>query len=604
VESAANGEFLIQPVSALLVGVGGAVRPPALGDLVFHSRGAARELSAAPPLVGYEGGTMTMALYKRARFLTIPLSLLLGWTAPAQGPAQSQGKGTFSFSPIVLPGQPSPDGGAFFSCSDCDAFVVGSRAFNTRQEVGFNAETDAPPCLFGDFLVSATKTVWLAGQCSRAPSGNAGLLSHVNLNERGDAAVLTGPIDSENFIDPTILLYSGGQISVAAKNGDPTTGGRTEIGPLSKKHIFSEPFVNNNDEVSFWGSTVDAGGMEHFGIFSASGGKSRVVASDGDRAPVLGTFNFFIFPSFSAINNDSGEILFEGKIFPDQPGPELFGLFLSTPDGIRKIVASGDALAGGYTVLPGSSPAGMLNNNDHVAFCTILDNPSVSDSGIFLYSSGAFQKVVAQGDPSPIGGKFATFLDPSLDEMVDGGIHRPQLNSRDQVVFKAKAGTKGKTPALFMASPTAILKIVAVGDVLPNGETIGEINTYSLNEIGQVAFVAYRRPGEIGPLGLWVASPVGPSIRTARLKLRNGSPALIVNGSGFITNDSVIEINGAALGNTDYPTDFQENGGTTTRIVSSDPAILDLVSPGSTVRVTVRNQLTGGLVSGAFALTR
>jgi hypothetical protein len=545
-----------------------------------------------------------MVFYRQARFLTIPLTLLLGWTAPAQRPAQNQGKGPFSFSPIVLPGQPSPDGGAFFSCVDCDAFVVGSRAFNTREEVGFNAETDSP-CLFGDFLVSSAKRVWLAGFCPQAPSGKVGFLSNVNVNERGDAVVLTGPIDSENFIDPTILLYSGGQISVAAKNGDPTTGGRMDIGPLSKKTIFSEPFVNNNDEVSFWGSTVDASGMEHFGVFSASGGKVRVVASDGDRSPVAGTFIFFIFPSFDAMNNDSGEILFQAAIFQDVPtGPEPFGLFLSTPDGFRKIVVSGDELASGYNVLPGGSPAGSLNNNGDVAFCTELDNPGVSDSGIFLYSGGVIRKIAVQGDASPIGGKFATFLDASLAEMVRGGIQRPELNSSDQVVFKAKSGPKGKTPALFMASPTAILKIVAVGDILPSGETIGEIITYSLNEAGQVAFVAYRRPGELGPLGLWVASPVAPTIRKAKLKVKEGGPILMVNGSGFITNDSVIEINGAALGNTDYPTDFQENGGTTTRIVSSDPAILDLVSPGSTVRVTVRNRLTGGLVSGAFALTR
>jgi hypothetical protein len=540
-----------------------------------------------------------MVFYRRARFLTIPLTLLLGWTAPAE----SQGKGPFSFTPIVFPGQPSPDGGAFFSCSDCDGRVFGSRAFNSQGEIGLNAETDSP-CLIGDFLLSGTRSVFLVGICPHAPGG-PNIVGNVNLNERGDAVALTGPIDSENFINPTILLYSGGQISVAAKNGDPTTGGRTDIGPLSKKHIFSEPFVNSNDEVSFWGSTLDDNGMEHFGVFSASGGKVRVVASDGDRSPVAGTFIFFIFPSFDAINNDSGEILFQAGVFQDVlSGPEPFGLFLSTPDGMRKIVVSGDQIAGGYTVFPASAPAGMLNNNGDVAFCADLDNPGVTDSGLFLYSGGVIRKIVAQGDPSPIGGKFATFLDVSLNEMVRSGIQRPELNSSDQVVFKAKSGPKGRTPALFMASPTAILKIVAVGDVLPNGETIGEINTYSLNEIGQVAFVAYRRPGEIGPLGLWVASPVGPSIRTARLKLRNGSPALIVNGSGFITNDSVIEINGVALGNTDYPTDFQENGGTTTRIVSSDPAILDLVSPGSTVRVTVRNQLTGGLVSSAFALTR
>jgi hypothetical protein len=527
-------------------------------------------------------GTM-MLLYRQTKFLTIPLALFLG-----AGPAQIQNKGPFSFSPIVLPGQPSPDGGAFFSCSDCNAFVAGSRAFNMQEDVGFNAETDSPPCIFGDFLVSSTKSVWLAGQCARAPSGGSGLLANVNLNERGDAAVLIGPIDSENFIDPTILLYSGGQISVAAKSGDPTTGGRTEIGPLSKKHVFSEPFVNNNDEVSFWGSTVDASGMEHFGVFSASGGQVRVVASDGDRSPVAGTFIFFISPSFDAMNNDSGEILFQAAIFQDViTGPEPGGLFLSAPNGVRKIVVSGDDLANGYTVLPGSLPAGMLNNNGEVAFCADLDNPGVTDSGVFLYSGGAIRKIVAQGDPSPIGGKFATFLDASLNEMVRSGIQRPELNSSDQVVFKAKSGPKGETPALFMASPTAMLKIVAVGDILPNGETIGEINTYSLNEAGQVAFVAYRKEGELGPLGLWVASPVAPSIRKAKLKMKSDGPALMVNGSGFITNDSVIEISGVALNVTDYPSDFQENGGTTTRIVSTDPRIQELVPPGSTVQVTV-----------------
>ena len=113
---------------------------------------------------------MRIALCKRARFLTIPLTLLLGWAAPAQGPAQIQNKGPFSFSPIVLPGQPSPDGGVFFSCSDCTGAVAGSRAFNAREEVGFNAETDSP-CLFGDFLLSAeAKSLRLVGT---APTSRA-----------------------------------------------------------------------------------------------------------------------------------------------------------------------------------------------------------------------------------------------------------------------------------------------------------------------------------------------------------------------------------------------------------------------------------------------
>ena len=38
----------------------------------------------------------------------------------------------------------------------------------------------------------------------------------------------------------------------------------------------------------------------------------------------------------------------------------------------------------------------------------------------------------------------------------------------------------------------------------------------------------------------------------------------------MITNDTVIEINGVPLDAIDYPSDFREDGGFTTRLVSRD----------------------------------
>jgi hypothetical protein len=60
----------------------------------------------------------------------------------------------------------------------------------------------------------------------------------------------------------------------------------------------------------------------------------------------------------------------------------------------------------------------------------------------------------------------------------------------------------------------------------------------------------------------------------------------------MITNDTVIEVNGVPLGALDYPSDFRVDGGFTTRVVSRDPRLDQLIQEGQTVQVTVSNSLT------------
>lgn len=71
----------------------------------------------------------------------------------------------------------------------------------------------------------------------------------------------------------------------------------------------------------------------------------------------------------------------------------------------------------------------------------------------------------------------------------------------------------------------------------------------------------------------------------------------------MITNDTVIEINGVPLDAIDYPSDFREDGGFTTRLVSRDSRLEQLLSPGQAIQVTVFNSLTN-LRSEAVAFTK
>ena len=66
---------------------------------------------------------------------------------------------------------------------------------------------------------------------------------------------------------------------------------------------------------------------------------------------------------------------------------------------------------------------------------------------------------------------------------------------------------------------------------------------------------------------------------------------------------TVIEINGVALNALDYPADFREDGGFTTRVISLDARLDQLIAAGQTVQVTVFNSLTN-LRSAPFSFTR
>jgi hypothetical protein len=79
--------------------------------------------------------------------------------------------------------------------------------------------------------------------------------------------------------------------------------------------------------------------------------------------------------------------------------------------------------------------------------------------------------------------------------------------------------------------------------------------------------------------------------RISKVKLK-GQHKLTVDGQGFVTGDSVIEIDGVAVKKMKYPAEFTLPNSLTTRIVSKGD-ISDLIHPGQQVMVTVFTPSSG-----------
>jgi hypothetical protein len=526
---------------------------------------------------------------KSVTLMAILMSQLL--LLPTQLFAQSGG---FTFTPILRRGDPVGDGGRFFDCDHCEGRVVGMYGFNNRGDVAIGADTSGS-CVEGRFILTEGRVTRLADFCQPIPWGMYGFLSSVNLNNVGQATLLAG-ITRGSRVNAALFLYSDGQLTKIVEEGDPTP-----VGTFFRECGFSQGSINNLGDVAFHACSDNDQGIGRSGVFVYSGGEIRKVVTSGDPSPIGGKFNLFAFPALPVRLNDRGEILFPAIVVPEPFDEPREGLFLTTESGIKTINIDGDDLPGGRKVLEDTFSVGDLNNKSEVGFTVRISGgePDKNEMGVYLYSDNQIRKVMAAGDPSPVGGSFVSLLDPKQNE----DFLTPRINNNSAIAFKAYL-KGGDTPSgIFLASPRAMLKVVAIGDRVPTGEEIREINTFALNDLGQVVFFAYAKKGENLPLGVYVAMPVAPSISKIKLKRKQGKLELRVNGSAMITGDTVIEINGVALDELSYPEGFRENGGTTRRTMSRDSRLDELIPVGQTVQITLFNRLTNRR-SAAAAFTR
>src|SRR2546422_9350205 len=105
-----------------------------------------RETRGALSLLPGTEGSMKLTGFKKAAILAVVVMCQLFFGA-TQALAQSSG---FSITPLVKRGDPSPDGGRFFGCDDCEGRINGLHAFNNRGDVALSADTEGL-CFDGRF---------------------------------------------------------------------------------------------------------------------------------------------------------------------------------------------------------------------------------------------------------------------------------------------------------------------------------------------------------------------------------------------------------------------------------------------------------------------
>ena len=525
-----------------------------------------------------------MRTLSKATVVAMMLSVQFLWT-----PMATMGQSTsFTISPIVKRGDPVGDGGRFFDCDDCEGRINGLHAFNNRGDVAIAADVMSGTCFVNRFLITGAQSIRLGDFCHITQFGRLTLLGPVNVNDVGQTALSAG-ITVDNRIVEMLLLYSDGQTRRIVQEFDASPAGG-----VFKGCGFGQPAINNNGDVAFFACGEKDGFFFGDGVFKYSAGQiTKVVVSD-DPSPVGGTFLLNFIPAQAVQMNDTGDVLFRAGLNLGPTVKEKLGLFLAKQDAVKAIEIDGDAMPTGGIVTPDTFGFGDLNSKGEVVFAVGLTGGQ-TDSGIFLYSGDRISKIMLQGEPTPLGGTFFTLTDTSFT--------LPRINANGTVAFKIPIIGGNASSAIFLASRRAMVKAVATGDQLPTGETIRVIDTFALNDFGQVAFFAYGKKDKTKPLGVYVATPVAPTISKIKLKRKSSGLELRVNGSAMITNDTVIEVNGAPLTNLDYPSDFQADGGFTTRVVSRDARLEQLIQEGQTVQVTVFNSLIN-LRSAPMMLTR
>ncbi len=178
-------------------------------------------------------------------------------------------------------------------------------------------------------------------------------------------------------------------------------------------------------------------------------------------------------------------------------------------------------------MLAGFGPGGLARINDGGTVLFNANSGSTAETnrlGLFLSSAGIISKVVAQGDPSPIGGTFGPVAGGG-NTMFPGF----QIDNRNEIIFWAQVG---QASGIF----TRTGKIVASGDTAPGGGTFGQVGVgpapMSMNADGLILFTAdvVGTDGSISPARTFITSyERGPAIDRVATE---GWPVTPVSSSG------------------------------------------------------------------------
>jgi len=347
-------------------------------------------------------------------------------------------------------------------------------------------------------LAMADEPVGLNGRFDRF--GLQRLTMVLASNSRGETAFYA-TIRRSQSEEGIFLAKADGKITPIAVAGDPVPD---QAGQLIAG--FGErpaPVMNDEGSVAFIATL--AGGRGAAGVFLASEGRLRTIASSGMKAPVI-LGGIGVFAEFEAVSlNSRGDVAFLAWVRHGRETIEV--LYVARKVGavhqLTKIAASGEPAPGGGFFAGFGAP--VVNNKGAIAFPAVVKlGPALG--AIFVAPAEAPAHLfLGTGDPAPTGGIFARFSE------------RIGFDDSGRVAFGAFTNGGAADFGIFVADGADRRAIAARGQAAPGGGVYASFGPWpAMSHTGELAFVAATDQGQAFD-GVFLLNATGKVTRVVAL---------------------------------------------------------------------------------------
>lgn len=248
-----------------------------------------------------------------------------------------------------------------------------------------------------------------------------------------------------------------GKRGIFTANGGVLTTAADDSGPFL---FFDNPAINVSGRVAFE-AALDAGGS---GVFTVSGGTTTTIATSSNLYGFTG----------SAINTN-GTVAFRGTVAGNH------GIYTGSGGALTTVVDSSGPFAS-----IGGAEHHDINDDGTVVFMAEWDT---GGNGVFTVSNGTTTTIAVDSGP------FRLF-------------HTPAINNNGMVVFQGSLDDYGR--GIFTGPDPLADKVIRNGDALDGSIVNGvEFTRFGLNDVGQVAFLAWLADGRVG---LYRATPTHSAV--------------------------------------------------------------------------------------------
>ncbi len=353
---------------------------------------------------------------------------------------------------LVRTGQRTADGSTFTEFSD--------PTLNNHGDLVFGALTTSATAHEAVYLLAGGRLHRSVASGQSAPTGGTFVtFSDLLLNDRGTIGFLA-QTTSRAAPEGVYVLRAGRAVPVVSAGDQAPTGGTFTD--------FANPTLNNHDVIAFVGRT---GGRESI-LINVEGSTTPVVVS-GQPAPNGGTFEFFL--DGSPALSDQGQIAFVASTTPHHT-QGVYALVGGRP--VTVVTTDDAAPQGGRFTEFGSV---VLSGAGTIGFIGRTDNRVIPE-GLFVTGRAILVLLAASGQSVP-GGPLTKFANVVM-------------NGSEEMVFQLSLPIIPL--AIFLATRAGVRTVVRAGDPAPGGGRFTAFSTPSLNDPGQIAFVAETDDGRHG----------------------------------------------------------------------------------------------------------